>query len=79
MLSKNEVVPPGLDRSSGKKPPSKPRRWSAHEDGGFSHDSDRLFREIVMSSMSKENNKVDALTSPELKNFEEKDEASKIL
>ena len=76
-VSKMENPMYGLDSSDGKLYSSKVRRWSTNEEGRFTQDSDRLFREIVMSSLKKESYKPDNCISPGIFNQEDKEEGSK--
>jgi len=77
-LSKNEAIPPGLnklERTSSMETNPKPRRWSTHDEGSFNQESDRLFREIVMSSFGKEQSStLESSPVRNLRNYEEKEE-----
>lgn len=63
----DQQIPPGLIDSNGKIVVTKTRRWSTNEEGGFNQESDRLFREIVMSSMNKEPGRPERSGSPGFK------------
>jgi len=75
-----DVVPPGLEKNVEKMIQTKARRWSTDDEGGFHQESDRLFREIFMSSFKKESSKHEGGDTPKMKEtYDKEEESNKIL